>query len=260
MSFSYYISHMLPALLLPPLNLVVTGLIGLWLGRRRPRLGRRLAGFSLAGLLVLALPFTGQRLLAGLEARYSPPLAGQADAIVVLGGGISATAPEYQAAANLHWRTLERIRYAARLYGKFGTPVLVTGGAPEGAVAEAPLMRQALEDEFDVPVAWVEARSLNTRENALYSAQLLKAAGVRRIFLVTHAWHLTRAIPEFKRQGLDVIPAGTDYARLDPLLTSDFLPSVEGLQMSFHALHEWLGLAWYSVKPLVLDAPANVVQ
>ena len=54
-------------------------------------------------------------------------------------------------------------------------------------------MKQVLEREFQVPVTWVEETSRNTLENARGSFQVLGAAGIRRVYLVTHAWHMPRA-------------------------------------------------------------------
>ena len=52
-----------------------------------------------------------------------------------------------------------------------GLPILATGGSVMGnTVPEAVLMKEALELEYGVKVRWVEDRSRNTLENALYSA------------------------------------------------------------------------------------------
>ena len=50
----------------------------------------------------------------------------------------------------------------------------------------------------------LEERSLNTRQNAAYGAELLKARGIDRILLVTSALHMPRAVALFKAQGLQV--------------------------------------------------------
>jgi uncharacterized SAM-binding protein YcdF (DUF218 family) len=68
--------------------------------------------------------------------------------------------------------------------------------------------------------------------------------------LVTHAWHLRRAVPLFEAQGFDVVPAGTQFSRgsLDTLF--DVLPTHTGLRDSTFALHEWLGILWYKLRTL----------
>jgi uncharacterized SAM-binding protein YcdF (DUF218 family) len=116
-------------------------------------------------------------------------------------------------------------------------------------VPEGDLMRDSLKHEFAIDtVRWVESASDNTRENARRSAQLLRADGIERIYLVTHAWHLARAVPEFSAQGFQVIPAGTGYSLPTPYSALDFLPNGKALQDSWLALHEWLGLLWYRIR------------
>jgi uncharacterized SAM-binding protein YcdF (DUF218 family) len=83
------------------------------------------------------------------------------------------------------------------------------------------------------------------------SAPLLKEGGVQRIALVTHAWHLRRAVPLFESQGVSVIPAGLQFSRtrIDSIL--DLLPTPVGLRDSSFALHEWLGILWYNLRSFV---------
>ena len=85
------------------------------------------------------------------------------------------------------------------------------------------------------------------------SAQILKPAGIRRVVLVTQAFHMSRARQLFEAAGLEVIPAPTDFkgSRDGPLETFDFLPQAKAIQTSYYALHEWLGLAWISLASLL---------
>lgn len=248
MNWNWLFTNLAAGLLLPPLNLLLLGTVGFWLARRRPRLGHSLLGLALLGLWLLATPWVAGRLLATLELPYAPIRGGEAEAIVILGGGLRYDAPEFGGGDTLNARTLERVRYGARLQRLTGTPVLVTGGAPEGESAEGPLMKAVLEAEFGVPVAWVEERSANTRENARFSAPLLRAAGIRRIYLVSHVWHLPRAIPEFEREGFAVVAAGTGYQSSGDSHFFDFLPSASALMSSYYACHEWVGVVWYRLR------------
>lgn len=241
------------ALLLPPLNLILLGAAGLVLRRNRPRLGLALGGFALAALAALSTPAGALLFVAPLESR-STPLASARDAgaqaIVVLGGGRIMNAAEYGGHDIPSRITLGRMRYAAKLQRDTGLPVLATGGSPDGAAeSEAALMARSLRDDFAVPVQWIEDRSDNTAQNALFSARILQQAGVRRILLVTDGLHMPRSQVAFEKAGLDVVPAPTallSRARLQP---TDFLPSGEGLRRSHYALHEWIGFAWYRLKP-----------
>ncbi|MGZ8249253.1 YdcF family protein [Methylomagnum sp.] len=247
MHWSWLVTNLVAALLLPPLNLLLLGAVGYGQLRRHPRLGRAMTGLALLGLWLLCTPFVAQRLLATLEIPYAPMSGQEAEAIVILGGGLYPESVEYGGGATLNSRTLERVRYGAWLHRKIGKPILVTGGAPEGDEPEGRLMRAALESEFGVPVTWMEDRSGNTRENARFSAELLNAAGVRRIYLVSHVWHLPRAIREFERAGLVVVPAGTGYQPEGGSRLFDFIPNARALASSYYAFHEWIGLIWYKL-------------
>lgn len=231
------------ALLLPPTSLVLLALLGLWLSRRHPRSGRWLAATALVVLLALSLPLTGGWLLRGLE--QHPPISAaqlaKTDAIVVLGAGIYFDAPEY-GGDTLSGPGLERVRYAAYLYRQRPVPILVTGGSPFGGTPEGKVMQQVLQQDLHTPVRWVEGQSNDTADNAAMSAVLLKQAGVRRIVLVSHGWHLPRAIALFEAQGLEVIAAPTLFTRPPPDPLAELLPGSGGFNASRVALHERLGM------------------
>jgi uncharacterized SAM-binding protein YcdF (DUF218 family) len=247
MSLSWLLTNFLAALLLPPLNALLLGGLGLLLLKRRRAWGKALIGFSLAALWLLATPYVGGKLLNALAPPFQPLDGSEADAIVILGGGTYNDTLEY-GGDTVGRLTLERVRYGARLASKLGKPLLVTGGAPDSVRPEGLLMRETLEREFGVKVRWVEDRSETTRENARCSATLLNQAGIKRIYLVSHAWHLARAVPEFERQGLRVIPAGFGYALTRGPRPLDFVPSAKGLYDSYLAMHEGIGLIWYRIR------------
>lgn len=165
----------------------------------------------------------------------------QAEAIVVLGAGRYLQAPEYDgdtAAVG----SLERVRYAAKLYRETGLPILVSGGRPGdiGTRSEAEIMQDILEQEFHVPVRWVEPDSEDTQQNAERSAALLRAEGVTCIYLVTHGFHIDRAAAEFHRQGLEVVPMATGFVRPQPDTVLSWLPSFEGVARNRGWIYETL--------------------
>ncbi len=246
MSPSWLVTNFIAAFLLPPLNLLLLGGLGWFLLRRRRAWGMALLGLSLGLLWLLSLPLVGNSLLNTLKPTAMQFNGSEADAIVVLGGGVHYDTLDY-GGDTVGQFTLERVRYGAWLARKLNKPLLVTGGSPDGGRPEGQLMRETLEREFGVPVRWVEDRSINTRENARFSAAILQAAGVNRIYLVSHAWHLPRALPEFEREGLTVLAAGTGYGQrgLRPL---DLIPSASGLRDSYLAMHEGIGLIWYRIR------------
>ena len=245
MTLSWLLTNFIAAFLLPPLNLLLVGGAGLLLLKRLPRLGKGLLIFSLAGLWLLSTPIVAGKFLDSLMPSPVVLTGKEADAIVILGGGRIKNSVEYGGDTTKTF-TLERVRYGALLARKLRKPILVTGGAPGGErISEGEIMRGVLQDEYRLPVRWVEGRSNNTRENARFSADILAKAGIKRIYLVTHAWHLARAVPEFQQAGLTVIPAGTGYKLYGDLELFDFVPSAPALLNSYLASHEWIGLLWY---------------
>lgn len=238
----FLLKKILTALVLPPAGPLLLAMFGLWLARRRPRVGHGLIALGIGSLLLLSTPWIANRLLHSLE--VAPPIAteqlARAQAIVILGGGNNFAAPEY-GGDTVKDMTLERLRYGARLARASGLPVAVTGGAPWGGRPEGETMREALTTDFAVATRWTETESRDTAENAANLAPILKQAGIARIALVTHAWHMPRARELFERQGLEVVPAPTGFTTDGPSLTHRWLPGAESLRTSRLALHEWLG-------------------
>lgn len=248
---SWFLTNLISAFLLPPLNLLLVALAGLLLVRSRPRLGRALLTGSLALLWLCATPFFAGGTLRMLEdqTRAVDPQTQPADAIVVLGGGTYFNAPEYGGIDTVGDASLVRLRYAAKLQRETGKPVLVTGGSPLGnATSEAQQMKAVLEQEFNVPVQWTEDSSDNTLENARYSYQLLHKAGIKRIYLVTHAWHMPRSVMAFQSAGFEVVPAPTAFTSRYKTSLLSFIPDAGSLEGSRIVMHELIGILWYRLK------------
>jgi len=247
---SWLMTNLIAAFLLPPLNLLLAGLLGLFLWHRRPRAARILVGLSLTLLWLLSTPMVSSLMLRQLEGapvtldtRQNP-----ADAIVVLGAGTYLGAPEY-GTDTVSADGLVRLRYAARLQRETGKPILTSGGTPQGnLISEAEQMKSVLENEFKVPVQWTENTSRNTFENASFSHAMLSQPGIRRIYLVTQAWHMPRAAAAFRNAGFEVMPAPTMYAVPGPLTVLNLLPNASSLQDSQRVMHEVIGLLWYWMR------------
>jgi uncharacterized SAM-binding protein YcdF (DUF218 family) len=245
----WFATNLISAFLLPPLNLILLGAIGILLLKSRPGLGKRLLAATLVLLYLLSTPLAADSLLQELETSAERNVLYNAQAIVVLGGGTYYDAPEY-GNDTVGRYTLERIRYAAQLHRITGKPILATGGAPLGSgSSEAAQMRAVLEKEFQVPVKWIEGASGNTHENAYNSFAILKRDGIRRIVLVTHAWHMPRAEREFKQAGFEVMPAATAYTTRYKTDIFAFMPTASALQRSSLFFHEVIGMLWYRLMP-----------
>lgn len=234
--------------LLPPAGLFWTFFLGAALARATPYsvLGWSLAGASVAALYALSTPLARRLLMATLD-RFEPLPYDRiedtgAAAIVVLDSGRKLGAREYGGAA-VREATLERLVYAGWLHRKLGTPILVSGNGSREMMAD--LLRESL----GVPTRWIEPRSHNTHESAVESAKLLRAEGVVRILLVTHFWHMPRAVAAFSAAGLEVVPAPMGFGSLlyaRPFL--GLLPHPQAMAESYLAVHEWAGMAWYRLR------------
>lgn len=236
------------ALALPPVLLVLLVLLGVLLAWRGWRPGLALAALAAGGELVLASPLAAGMLVASLEREVpaepavpEPP----PGAIVVLG----AEAARTQTGLEVGPLTLERLRAGAALQRRTGLPLLVTGGplAP-GDAPIAVAMAATLRADFGVPVRWVEARARDTRENADYSAALLRDSGIGSAYVVTHGWHLPRALWSFARSGFPAQPAPVRLDRLPSPGYGRWLPRPDALARSWFALREWAGRLVYALR------------
>jgi uncharacterized SAM-binding protein YcdF (DUF218 family) len=241
-------------LLVPPVNLLLLAILGVALSWRRSndraaRVGRVLAAVALGGLLLLAMPIVTSALMITLERSIPqpPPDAPAPEAIIVLGGDV-ARVDGPPARTDVGLLTLDRLRSAAALARARGLPVLVTGGVVANGTPVGVLMAEVLTREFGVPVRWIEDVSADTWENATLSAAMLKAEGIRSVYVVTQGWHMRRALLAFCHVGLVAVPAPTPLEAVPSVQVSDFIPRAREWAMSYYALHEWLGLAWYGLR------------
>ncbi|BAL26530.1 YdcF family protein [Azoarcus sp. KH32C] len=244
-SILFWLKKFVSIVVLPPLAPVLLIALGLLLALRWRRTGFGLAWLGVAAMLAFMTPASVRWMLEGLET--DPPITAEelreARAIVILGAGTRRYAPEY-GAETLNRLALERVRYGARLARASGLPVLVSGGSPTGGKPEAELMRAVLQDEFGIKVRWTDTASLDTHQNARFAAEQLKAAGIRRIVLVTHAIHMPRARAEFEDAGLEVFAAPTAWFG-GPEVNDQVLAELPGPTTAYagwYAAHEWLGL------------------
>lgn len=243
--------NLILAVAMPPMGFVSLLFVAMCLRGRWQRLGRALSWVSVAALLTMGMPVVADSALRGLETNLptTPPADDPPKAIVVLGGDLirSAQAP---LGARPGLLTLDRLRTAAALHRRTGLPILVTGGTVQlDAAPVGDVMRESLKDDFRTPATWTEDRSINTWQNAQFSAHILQAAGIDSVYVVTNAWHMRRALLAFRATSLKVTAAPTDP---DPPIGpewEDFVPRASSWQVCWFALHEWVGYLWYEIRP-----------
>lgn len=210
------------------------------------RTGRWVIGLTLALVWTLGCGVTTRLIGLPLEgeemAEVKVPQGEKYDAIVLLGGGMGAHAKCGRAEM---FGGADRVWTAARLWKSCrdaNLKIVLTSLDVEKSTV--PLLKDFGVDE-KVLVCFPEAR--NTEEEA----NLIAKAGIRRILLVTSAWHMPRAKMLFGRKGFDVTPVPTDYemhyGAEAPLEIRDFFPSAEALVRNSAAVKEWVARAGYGV-------------
>lgn len=221
-------------------------------------------------IMICGNKLPGAYLIRKLEKTYPPYDGGQtADAIVVLGGGtITKADPRQTVEVNGGG---DRIIYAVKLYRDGAAEKILMGGSyigwrdgevlSEESVSSPASEMAELFRMFNIPedALLIQDRSLNTAEEAVYDAEILREMGAGRILLVTSAAHMRRAVPLFEKQGLEVIPAPADYSYSDQewenLLRFDrataysfFIPTIGNMSALQNALKEYLGYFVYQLK------------
>jgi len=145
--------------------------------------------------------------------------------------------------------TLVRERAGAALARQTGLPLLLSGGhIHDYAPALADMMARSLHDDFGITAKWLETRSRDTWENAADSAEVLRANHIGSVYVVTHAWHMRRALIAFRHAGLTATAAPV---LIDPPLRfvpDNFVPGTKPWEVAYLAMHEWVGCFWYALK------------
>ncbi len=243
--------RMVADLILPPGGLLVLLAFGLlmWLFRLR-----KFAAFCiLLGTVLMyfaSTPYIARQLLDPLQYQYEvlKEIPADAQAIVVLSGGRLPIAREYDNLDIVKASTLERLRYASRLAKIAELPILLVGGSVNGErQSEAVLMKHALETDFGVQVKWLEEEGRTTLENVKFAKEILNENSISKFLLVTHAYHMPRAVWSFNHFGLNPTPAPTIFYKRNTNIAErrDYIPQASALARTKLALHERIGNLWY---------------
>lgn len=239
--------------------LMIASLVVLW---KRPRWTPLPIVLALLVLLLGGNGWISDSIVRSLEWQNIPttPLP-TASAIVVLGGATKAAFPP-RPSPDLSEEG-DRVFYGAQLYREGKAPIVIaSGGRIEwkgSGPPESGDMAVILET-LGVPKEAIieEPRSLNTYENAVYVRQILQERGIKRVLLVTSAMHMPRSLLIFKRQGIEAIPAPTDFlvteadinetSSTPQAILLNAVPDADNLYKTTRALKEYIGRAIYSLK------------
>lgn len=164
-------------------------------------------------MYLFCLPLVSERTMGWLENAYQPPKQPQGDVIIMLGGGALPDTPDVDGEGTLCAAPASRLLTAVRLQKKLGVPILLSGGKVyDDSGAEAKIAERTLLD-LGVPqdMILVETRSINTTQNAEFSAEIMKEKGLKKPILVTSAFHMKRSMLNFEKQGVQAVPYPSDY-------------------------------------------------
>lgn len=249
----------LTALLLPPVPFLLLLLLGARLLLPSRGLGWLIILFSVAMMWLSGTTGTAQFLsqfvlhppgaMTSSRIKELKAEAPRPAAIVVLGSGMEPYAPEY-GVSNLTRYSVERLRYGIWLGRETGIPVAFSGGvgwaSREEDKTEAQVASQIAAQEFGRPLKWLEDKSRDTRENAAFTVALLKPLGIKRIVVVTHGWHMPRAVRAFeeaagKDSGIEIEAAPMGLARAVEAASLTWIPSTHGITEVRNIVRELYG-------------------
>lgn len=237
----------LTTLVMPPSLPLLVVFAGLALTRRRRRMGLALAWLGALSLWLLSANAPAVWLHSALIPSYPSAQAAslqqaQVQAIVILGGGVETGLPD--GVAQLKRSALDRLRHGAELSRATGIPIMATGGVGWGASSatesEAQVTARVALEAFGIQVRWQESASRDTQENARNAKQMLASHGIERIALVTHSWHMPRALRAFESAGLTVTPASMGQPTASGTRMLQWLPNAGALETSTSVLREAL--------------------
>ncbi|MCS7020160.1 MAG: YdcF family protein [Cytophagales bacterium] len=185
--------------------------------------------------------------------RFSDIPAGKYDAAIVLMG---MTQDNKSPKDRVYFmRGADRLLYAIRLYKEGKVKKIIISGAyidklstiaAKGANNVVSICKMAgIPDEAIL----TDEASLNTYENARYTAQLLQIHNISfsKCILITSAFHMRRALLCFQKQGIVAQPFTADFYSEDRFFDTGrmLIPSAAAIDRWNILLKEWTGIVVY---------------
>ena len=197
--------------------------------------------------------WVAKQLMNSLENRYPQQQMAdipQADAILVLGGGLRLPVPprkhvQLVDASDRYW-------HATQLYdaGK-AAKIILSGGnvyKQKGFKGESYYAAQILK-KWGIPENAIlfEDNSRTTKQNAEHSAKLLEKHNIKTVLLVTSGFHMPRSMQLFSsmNKNVEFIACSSDtiVADVNYPFFYNLLPNANSLAVTTTALHEYYGMA-----------------
>ncbi|EJN03225.1 YdcF family protein [Herbaspirillum sp. YR522] len=228
------------------LILLVAGVFGRY---QRLLLSRTLMATAFVLLLAIGCGILPQRLLEHLQAPFASPAQlhwQPRNAIVMLGVGTEQVLPGNGVEVGMfgHGRlskTLALYRHC-RQSGNRCTVVVSGGDARHHGASEAAVYGVYLNElGIDRADLVLESSSMNTWQNAQFTAAVLRDRAHDQVLLVSSGVHLMRSLLYFEHAGVTALPVRADYLAAIPC----WIPCSYNFMVTEVALHEYLGLLRY---------------
>lgn len=221
----FLIKNILSSLLMPLSFGIFIGTVALWyLYRNRLFKAKIFLLLALIWISVISYRPTSYFLLDGLEKQY-PKLENIPEDVhylLLLGG-------------DKEKRTWE----ALRLYYKKPHLEIITSGYKNQAQENKKLL---IASGIPKERILMQTEPKDTQEEAL---AIKKRLGKEKFILITSAYHMPRSMGIFQKEGLNPIPAPTDFQRPNSFWA---IPRGYYLTKTEQAWHEYLGLLWIYLK------------
>lgn len=243
--------HIVQILFTPPINIWIPLVIGAICWKHK----KVMISIFVLGVISLYIQYT-PLFAAGLTQTIYPKLdynyhkLGIApQAIVVLGAGITVEFGEFEGYPG--GVSLLNVKAAAKVALENPTlPIVLSGGVTDDGISEAVTMQSYLQEDYSlVNQTILESQSLNTSQNARFTALKLNEVGLKRVILVTQASHMWRSTALFSKYGITPIayPAWDDYSINNLKWWQKLIPNHAAAVQTQKILHEYIGYFVYVI-------------
>jgi uncharacterized SAM-binding protein YcdF (DUF218 family) len=250
----FFILSKFCAFLLKPTGLIFIGLFLIWLNRHKKHVSKYIIATAL-----LFYIFSNEFIINELYLSYETPSISRSvvsphDIGIVLTGGLMNE--EKEPIENLFLGShADRFAQALLLYKDNKIhKILISGGdlklisrpiKSEGKLAAEFLIKCGVNASDII----LEDKSVNTYENAKFTAKILKQKYPNQQFLlISSASHLPRAIACFRKHSISVTPYGADYtSKKRRFMLVNFIPNIYAFENSQALVHEWIGFLSYKL-------------
>jgi uncharacterized SAM-binding protein YcdF (DUF218 family) len=240
---------------------IVWAMVLVFLGRprkKRPKTKRALSWVAIGMLYLFSIEPVANQLERSLEASAKDTTSASTtyDAVVLLGGVVDdAGMDAFDGAPPAYNDNVERLLVTFDLLRKGRARYAIVSGGTGGIVQRGDVSEaHVLGDQL---VAWgieqerilLEDRARNTRENAIFSKKILDERKLKKVILVTSAFHMQRAAGCFRAENIAFDTLPVDYRAYDTRKRSgSWLPRPDAFVVSSRAIREWTGRAVYRLR------------